>query len=127
MRDRPEGLMLLQLAETTLREQLLPALSEDKKYVALMVLKALSIAGRQLSADLGPLVRERDALEAALQVNQRSGDVRADLAALERELAQRVRSGACDEHSGLQRLLWDLTCQRVRESAPRYLESEAIE
>lgn len=127
MRDRPEGLSLLQIAASTLREQILPVLSEDKKYVALMVLRALTIAERQLKADELPLERERDVLEMLLKDTHSSGDVRAHVLRLERELARQVRSGMYDEHRVGQRLLWDLTVQRVRESAPRYLESEGIE
>lgn len=127
MRDRPEGLALLQVAAAALREQLLPVLSEDKKYVALMVLRALSIAERQLTPNDAPLEGERDALEALLKQTRGRSDLRAHVSGLERELARQVRSGAYDDQRVVQRLLWDLTLQRVRESAPRYLESEGIE
>jgi hypothetical protein len=127
MRDRPEGLSLIQIAAATFREQILPVLPEDKKYVALMVLRALSIAERQLKSDELPLERERDVLEMLLKEARHQGDVHADVLRLERELARQVRSGKHDTNRAAQRLLWDLTVQRVRESAPRYLESEGIE
>src|SRR5689334_15332035 len=127
MRDRPEGLALLRLAEATLREQVLPALHEDKRYIALMILRALSIAERQLRPDELALESERDLLEVLLDHTQQGGDLRAHVGALERELAHQVRSGVFDDHGAVRRLLWDLTFQRVRESAPRYLESEGIE
>lgn len=127
MRDRPEGLALLQLAAENLREQILPVLAEDKKYVALMILRAMSIAERQLRPDEVSLEGERERLEGLLDQTRPGGGLRAHVGALERELAQQVRKGAHDDRDTVRRLLWDLTVQRVRESAPRYLESEGIE
>ncbi len=120
MRERPAGSELLAIAERTLREQLLPKLRDEQRHLVLMVLKALSIAERQLTLDESPFDVERAQLEALL------GGEGASAAELERELASRVRRGACDDDHAAQRVLWDLTLRRVRESAPRLLESEGL-
>lgn len=127
MRERPEGAALLAVAAQTLREQVLPVLAEDKKYLVLMVLKALSLAELQLSGEDPQLRVERELLEALLHQSFPGDDLRACVEKLERELGHRVRQGAYDDDRAGQLALWKLTLQRVRESAPRYLESEDIE
>jgi hypothetical protein len=127
MRERPEGGELLQIAASTLREQLLPTLSEEQKYPLLMALNAIQIAQRHLELDQQPLRNERELLESLLKRRSSEGDLRAQVAELEREFARRVRAGGYDQDGLGQRVLWQITIQRVRESAPRHLESEGIE
>ncbi len=127
MRERPEGAALLSVAAQTLREQVLPVLAEDKKYLVLMVLKALSLAEGQLSGEDPQLQGERELLEGLLKQTASGDDLRACVEKLERELGRRVRQGTYDHDQAGQLVLWKLTLQRVRESAPRYLESEGIE
>lgn len=127
MRERPEGLALLQVAATTLREQILPVLTDEQKYAGLMVLNALSIAERQLTPDPRPLEAELALLEGLLKQPAEGEDLRTRVACLERELARRTREGAYDDDGVGQRVLWQITVQRVRESAPRYLKAEGIE
>jgi hypothetical protein len=141
MRERPEGSELLQIAAATLREQILPALAEGQRYAALMILNAMSIAERQLRLDERPLENEWALLDALLRSDTRRTaveplppeardeprDLRAHVTELERELARRVRAGSYDRDGLGQRVLWQISLQRVRESAPRFLESEGIE
>lgn len=127
MRDRPQGHELLAIAAKTFREQLLPALPEDKKYAALMVLNAMSIAERQQAIGEGPLNDECDLLEVVLDAEPKSAELHARANELNRELAQRVRCGALDKDDAGRHVLWAVTLQRVRESAPRYLKAEGIE
>lgn len=127
MRDRPQGHELLAIAAKTFREQLLPALPEDKKYAALMVLNAMSIAQRQQAIGEWPLNDECDLLEVVLDAEPKSAELHARANELNRELAQRVRSGALDNDDAGRHVLWAVTLQRVRESAPRYLKAEGIE
>lgn len=127
MRERPEGLALLQVAAAALREQILPVLKDQERYVGHMVLNALSIAERQLTPDPHPLESERALLEALLKQSHDDEELQACVAGLERELARRIREGAYDNDGLGQRVLWQLTLQRVRESAPRYLKAEGIE
>src|SRR4051794_19477704 len=99
MRERPEGQALLQLAVATLREQILPILPDDMKYVGLMIIKAVSIAERQLRLDERPLQSEQSTLEALLDQPREKTDLPGRIAELEREFARRVRGGAYDEDS----------------------------
>jgi hypothetical protein len=127
MRDRPQGHELLAIAAKTFREQLLPALPEEKKYLALMVLNAMSIAERQQATGEGPLNDECDLLEVVLDAEPRNAELHARATELNREFASRVRAGVFDGDDAGRHVLWALTLQRVRESAPRYLKSEGIE
>ncbi len=128
MRDRPQGHDLLAIAAKTFRDQLLPALPEDKKYTAMMLLNALSIAERQLAHGEAALQMEVDALASALQIDV-PVDVTLDaqLRTLNRSLAQRVRKGVADDNAELQGLVWAVTLQKVRESSPKYLKAEGID
>jgi hypothetical protein len=127
MREHPDGLTLLDLAVSTLREQVLPALPEAQKYVGLMVVNALSIAARQLTSNDQPLQHSRERLESVLGQKAAEGTLDAQLVELSRALANAVRNGKYDSDPQAHRALWDITVQRVRESAPRYLQSEGIE
>lgn len=126
MRDHPRGHELLAIAAKTFREQLLPALPEEKKYAALMVLNAMAIAERQLETGEGPLNDECDLLEVVLDATPRETGLHERAAELNREFARRVRAGAYDDDETGQHVLWAITLQKVRESAPRYLKAEGI-
>lgn len=123
MRDRPQGHDLLAVAAKTFREEILPALPEAQRYAALMVLNAMSIAERQQREGEGPLNDECDILEVVLDFTPQSTDLQGRVLELNREFARRIRSGACDGDEQLQHVLWAITLQRVKESAPRYLKS----
>lgn len=123
MRDHPQGHELLAVAAKTFREQLLPALPEEKKYTALMILNAMSIAERQQAIGEGPLNDECDLLEAVLGAEPDCAELHGRAAGLNRELARRVRAGLVDNDDTCQHVLWAITLQRVRESAPRYLKN----
>lgn len=127
MRDRPQGHELLAIAAKTFREQLLPVLPEDKKYQALMILNAMSIAERQQEMGEGPLNDECDLLEVVLDTTPKADELHERAAELNREFARRVRDGAYDNDDTGRHVLWAVTLQKVRESAPRYLKVEGIE
>jgi hypothetical protein len=126
VRSRPLGHELLAIAATTLREEILPTLRDDKKYLALMIVNAVSVAERQQRAGERPLHVEAAELERALDVESGESDVQTRVAELSRELARRVREGCCDDDVAIQRVLWTITVARVRESAPRALELEGV-
>ncbi len=114
MREQPDGQALLAIARSVLREQLLPLLPKEQHYQALMIMNAMSIAERQLQYGDAPQRHERQALAALLQQE-------GELLALQRELVQRIRAGWLDDQPQGQQLLWQMTEQRVRESAPKSL------
>jgi Domain of unknown function (DUF6285) len=99
MDERPEGHELLALAAEAFRRQIAPVLGDDTKYVSLMVLKAMTIAQRELREGGGARRVEPEGARA--------------------ELARRVRSGGVDHDAAAQRALWELTRQRANESSPR--------
>lgn len=119
MRTRPDATELLDEVRRVIRAQLLPAADSDTQYTLRMMLNALSIAERQLLA-----AEQADELE-LIQLSALL-DTDADLPALERALAQRVRAGDVDKDEGLQAMLWEITLRQVRESSPRYLSQEGM-
>ena len=127
MRERPRGDELLALAAKVFREQLLPALPEEKKYQALMILNAMSIAERQQAIGEGPLNDECDLLEVVLDASPQASELHARATELNHEFARRVRDGAYDNDETGRHVLWAITLQKVRESSPRYLKAEGIE
>ena len=118
MRERPTGAELLAIAREVLRRELLPLLPKDRQYDALMIANAMGIAERQLQAGDAPAQAEAAGLARLL------GEA-GDLASLNRQLAARIRDGGCDHDMQAQDLLWRMTLQRVRESAPRALAADA--
>ncbi len=134
MRDRPTGEELLTIARKVLREELMPLLPEERRYDALMVANAMAIAARQIAFGDAPERRERQNLagllgetvegNAATEVSEAVGD-------LTRRLGAGIRSGAFDpgtpRHDAVHSFLLDVTVQKLRESAPKYLEAAGME
>jgi len=116
MRENPTGAELLAIAREVLRKELLPLLPKDKQYDALMIANAMGIAERQLQTGDAPARAEAAELAALLRQQ-------GDLASLNQRLAQGIRAGAFDHDLTAQDLLWRITVQRVRESAPRALDA----
>jgi hypothetical protein len=89
---RPEPADLLDIARTTLLEQVLPGLAGAARFQALMVANAMAIGERALRA--GPVaVRDDSALCAAIRAGAHDGD-RALGAALLAEAEARCRISA---------------------------------
>ena len=118
MRERPAGGELIDLARHVLRQELLAALPEGRRYQALMVLNALGIAARQIEAGDGPEKRERESLAGILG---KAGG----LAELNRELARTIRAGRFDPGKPGAAAAWrhlrETTLAAVRESNPKAL------
>ena len=119
MRTRPDASELLQEISRVLKTDFLPGAAGEHQYVLRMMLNALSIARRQIADPAENDERETIQLSALL-------DMDAELPALERELARRVRAGEVDSDEGLQALMWQLCLRQVAESAPRYLKQEGL-
>ena len=122
MRERPAGAELIELARMTLRDELLAALPEGRRYEALMVMNALAIAGRQIEAGAAPEAREKGELARLLK---KQGDPMD----LNRALGQAIRAGAYDPGRADARAvwshLWQTTLDRVGESNPKALPDRA--
>ncbi len=134
MRERPTGGELLTIARKVLREELMPLLPEERRYDALMVANAMAIAARQIAFGDAPERRERQNLagllgetvdgDASTAVSEARGD-------LTRRLSAKIRSGEFDpstpRHDAVHSFLLDVTVQKLRESAPKYLKAAGME
>jgi hypothetical protein len=119
MRIQPDGINLLNTVITVLRDEVLPSLPAEQQYSVRMAINAIGIARRQLAHGDAGEAQERALLAELLD----AGDGHADLSRL---LAQRIRDGQAKDNPALRKLLWQLTLQRVAESAPRYLQQENL-
>jgi len=131
MRDRPTASELLAIARRVVRESLLDALPEDKRYHGLMVANALAIAARQLDYGLAPEREELHALAALLDEDTEADTpegVQARLLIFYRRLVADIRAGRLDpgmpKAQAVRAHLCRVTLQRVRESNPKALPKE---
>jgi Domain of unknown function (DUF6285) len=117
MRDRPDAAALLDFASAALLRDLAPLLPAERQHEAVLIARAVAIAGREAAAGDAPL----RACQAALAELLGEGD----LDTLLRRLAAAIRAGAYDapgpEREDVRRLLWAITVQKLRESNPDYL------
>ena len=120
MRIQPDGVNLLDTVIAVLREEVLPALPAEQQYSVRMAINAISIARRQLARGDAGEVQEQALLAELL-------GAAGNHAELCRLLAQRIRDGRAKSDRAMQKLLWQLTLQRVAESAPRYLQQEGLQ
>lgn len=116
MRENPDGAELLAIAREVLRNELLPLLPKEKTYDALMIINAMGIAERQLRRGDNPAHEEHGQL---MELLGREGD----LAVLSRDFSVGIRAGKFDDNAKAKALLWEITRQRVLESAPRALKA----
>jgi hypothetical protein len=129
MSDLPTGAQLLDAARSLLRDELLPALPEDKRHAALMIANAMAIAGRQLNGGDAHERHELAALAHLLSlpppgVAGYDAPLRAQLVAANRLLCARVREGQADHGAMRAQVLshlWAMARRKVEESNPKYL------
>jgi hypothetical protein len=107
MRRQPTAANLLETARTVLGQAIVPLLSGPAHYQALMVARAMAIAGRQLEAG------ERPEEAARTRLASFYGTPSATLEELERRLAADLRQGAFDD-PGPKR---DVVFRHLRETA----------
>jgi hypothetical protein len=116
---------LLDVAREALRNDILPALAPERRYVALMVAHAMAIAARECA--LGEDAYRRE----AARLGGLAGDVpapaepaAADLPALRRAVSAAIRDGRFDDPAHAEALvaaLVDIVSARVAISQPRAL------
>ena len=90
MRSGPSTDNLLDTARLVLRDAVLPAVSSERRYEALMVANALAIAAREIAAGDRPQAQAHGRLAALY------GTPQGNLADMERRLVQDVRAGRFD-------------------------------
>jgi hypothetical protein len=122
MKVEPAAADLLAVARETLLAQVVPAMPEAQRYVALMAANAMAIAGRDL---VEPAAADEIARIAALLPDWHpSGNDGRDLREGTARLAARIRSGGFDEGDARALLLAHLaaiTRARLAVSNPRAL------
>lgn len=127
MREQPQGLNLLTIARSTLLEKVVPLLPQDQRYNALMVANAIAIALRQWEAGDAWQQEELARLQALLGADAgipENEALSAALLAANRALVHKIRKGEYDTPSQpVAELLEWMAVQRVRESAPKALQT----
>ncbi len=126
MKVEPSARDLLDIARAAILEDLAPSLPDSKRYAALMVANALSIAGRDLAA---PASADDEIARIAhlLPDWKPPADRQAALLEGTSRLAARIREGRFDEGEARARLLEHLretTRARLAVSSPRALARE---
>jgi len=120
MRIQPSGADLLDVVVRVLRDEILPTVPAEQQYSMRMVLNAIGIARRQMLQGDDQEQQERALLMELLAVTGNPDQ-------LSRQFAVAVRDGKVKASAALKALLWQITLQRVRESAPRYLIQEELQ
>lgn len=119
MRDKPDGAALLRVALDTLRDDVVPAVSEERRLAALMIANAVGIVLRELEAGDGPERAAHGRLAAMYDAPQ-SGAFD-----LSWRLARDIRNGAFDppgpRREMLRTHLMRTTRDRLKEVNPKYL------
>jgi hypothetical protein len=125
--EQPDALELLAVARETLLEAVLPALSGDTRYQALMIANAMAIAIRELTAGTARAAHELEMLEILYGDEAAPRSAEEDTAAraerLTRRLARDLRAGELDggPQLGVRRLLRERLEARLAVSNPRRL------
>ncbi|TEH32725.1 acyl-CoA dehydrogenase [Pseudomonas aeruginosa] len=115
---QPDVHELLDIARSTLLEQLLPALPGELRYPALMIANAMAIAARE--SRLGALAEDQERTRLAALVDEAP----AALPDLRRQLARAIRLGSHDapqNHRTLVETLRQVTLARLAISNPKAL------
>jgi hypothetical protein len=120
--DRPTGAELLELARAVFQRDILPALPDDRRLTALMVLNVMGIAAREITAGEAP----RNAIAARLADLYGAGEPDT----LFRRLAAGIRAGEFDEgsrHEAVRALLWELAKAKAHAANLRLLTAQGLE
>ena len=113
--DEPDARGLVAIALQTFRDSILPAVPAERRFEALMIANALSIAERELTA------KPDEALATA--VGELTGQT-GDLETLMPKLCSAIDAGTFDtleRQAVLHKVLWKLTGTRLSISNPRLL------
>ena len=121
MRQPPGAAELLKVASEVMRRVLLPTVPEERRYEALMVLRAMAIAEREIERGDDTDRESREEFEMVLPRSMRGGS----LEVLAMHLAARIREGYYDdleeEREAVRLTILDSIRRRLAETNPRYL------
>ncbi len=129
MRDRPTPEELLKGARAVLDRDITPSLEGGRRFAAILVSRAMAVAGRAIANGDAPLRAEARRL-ATLLDHRLAADLEpetlpATLMDLSRLLAERIRKGEFDAGAARQQLfdhLRQVTRDKLAESNPKYFE-----
>lgn len=132
MNNAPDGAELLRVAQKLVRERLLPEISKEQRYEALMVANAMAIAARELEAgetDLRDELQMLTELYGETTVRESGNSVKDKVASLNKRLARDIRSGVMDGAcaQGVRALLKAEVTARLRVSNPKYLKAAGLD
>lgn len=133
MQSEPASLPLLLAAREWLLDELMPNISLEKRYDALLIASSMAIVARELEAGGDVLEAQRQQECERLRsfypevAEQRGQDVEC-LRELSARLVRDIRAGRFDrpgpESEALRRLLRDATVDKLKTCNPGYLELE---
>jgi hypothetical protein len=123
MRNRPNAVELLDIAEQTLSGEVAPDMSNRQRYNVALIASAMGIARRELAGGVSAWDEELDTLRALYGADALEPP-EAALSHLNRKLAADLRAGVYDAKSREQKAALNLLCQdvlaRMDEDNPRY-------
>ena len=123
MRNRPNAVELLDIAEQTLASQVAPDMSKRQRYNVALIASAMGIARRELGGGISAWEGELDTLSALYGADPLETP-ETTLSRLNRKLAADFRVGVYDEKGKEQKAVFNLLCQdvlaRMEEENPRY-------
>lgn len=128
MRDRPTPEELLKGARTVLDRDIAPRLDGERRFAAILISRAMAVAGRAIASDNAPLRAEANRLATILcrKTHSQSGQaLYEEVLALNRELVARIRGGYCDTGTERRQVfehLCEVTRDKLAENNPRYFE-----
>lgn len=129
MRDRPTPEELLHGARIVLDRDITPSLAGPQRFAAMLISRAMAVAGRAIANGDGPLLAEAQRLQALVDVRPAAETNPETLSGvlLERNrlLVQQIRSGAFDAGLARQQLfehLRQVTRVKLSENNPRYFD-----
>lgn len=132
MHDRPTVHELLEIVQTFLDEEIVPATTGRKQFLARVAANCIGMVDREVEAEDGHAERAWSGLDELLEPVTAPGDRgQRAAAATERleELCARIRSGHCDEGTSDYERLLAFARERVRDkleiSNPKLLASDA--
>ena len=130
MFDKPNRVELLEIANETIRREILPHLQGKQRYAGLMVSSAIATAMREISGDLSHEPRRRvldrfTDLYGLDKVHHPDGDGEERIQTINRNLVRDIRGGKFDEQpTGLIfTLLMEQALQRLSLSNPGFVEA----
>lgn len=127
MRDNPQADDLLQIAEVTFRQEILPLLPADKKYTALMIANAMRIAARQFGCIENNTAVEISVLSELLGIST-ADDGPDALLNLNKQFAAAIRSGGFasgnDAHDKARKHLFTSVQKRLAEVNPKAISGD---